>query len=338
MEEELEGATIRLQARTQEFNAQREEFEALQKRVTDAEGALAAARAELEQLKSAPPPEKAPRDNRDRSLWGDEFNSTQIIRNHQNQHRPESPLASLRLRNAGTGEPLTLQTLTGGRLPRASVSPGPPPHDDLGSAGRRSSTALHSLRSPQGVTQGSVADISSLASPAPPENPLSFASLGGGDADDPLDGILVETPSSPPRPGTSQGGGTAAAAGGAGAGDVISVSTVGAGPSVQLVERMSAAIRRLESEKVAMRDELARVSAQRDDARAEIVLLMGEVEAGRNALKRVAELEAEVANINSRYQTTLEMLGEKSELVEELRADVEDVKAMYRELVERTVK
>ena len=32
------------------------------------------------------------------------------------------------------------------------------------------------------------------------------------------------------------------------------------------------------------------------------------------------------------------MLGEKSELVEELRADVQDVKAMYRELVERTVR
>jgi TATA element modulatory factor len=32
------------------------------------------------------------------------------------------------------------------------------------------------------------------------------------------------------------------------------------------------------------------------------------------------------------------MLGEKSELVEELKADVQDVKDMYRELVERTVK
>ena len=48
--------------------------------------------------------------------------------------------------------------------------------------------------------------------------------------------------------------------------------------------------------------------------------------------------EKEVAEINERYQTTLEMLGEKSELVEELRADVEDVKAMYRDLVERTIK
>ena len=120
--------------------------------------------------------------------------------------------------------------------------------------------------------------------------------------------------------------------------DMVSVSTVAAGPSVQLVERMSAAIRRLESEKVAAREELARISRQRDEARAELVVLMREVEAGRAAAQRLAAVEAEMAEIRERYETTLELLGEKSELVEELKADVEDVKAMYRDLVERTVK
>lgn len=120
--------------------------------------------------------------------------------------------------------------------------------------------------------------------------------------------------------------------------DMVSVSTIAAGPSVQLVERMSAAIRRLESEKVAAKEELARISGQRDDARAEIVALMKEVESSKSASKRVDDLEKEVTSINERYQTTLEMLGEKSELVEELRADVDDVKAMYRDLVERTIK
>ncbi|KAM7184694.1 TATA element modulatory factor [Rhypophila sp. PSN 637] len=120
--------------------------------------------------------------------------------------------------------------------------------------------------------------------------------------------------------------------------DMVSVSTVAAGPSVQLVERMSAAIRRLESEKVAAKEELARISKQRDEARAEIVALMREVEGGKTALKRVAEVEKEVAEVNERYETTLELLGEKSEMVEELKADVEDLKAMYKDLVERTIK
>ncbi|CAK7563988.1 MAG: hypothetical protein SEPTF4163_001871 [Sporothrix epigloea] len=119
--------------------------------------------------------------------------------------------------------------------------------------------------------------------------------------------------------------------------DMVSVSTVAAGPSVQLVERMSAAIRRLESEKVAAREELARISKQRNEARAEVLQLIKDSEAGRAAAVRVGELEAQVGDLQARYDTTLELLGEKSELVDELRADVQDVKAMYRDLVERTV-
>ncbi|KYK55950.1 hypothetical protein DCS_07915 [Drechmeria coniospora] len=119
--------------------------------------------------------------------------------------------------------------------------------------------------------------------------------------------------------------------------DMISVSTATAGPSVQLVERMSAAIRRLEGEKVAAKEEMARVCHQRDEALADLVNLMKELEEANAAAKSVPELEGKVSDLDSRYQTTLEMLGEKSELVEELKADVQDVKAMYRELVERTV-
>lgn len=120
--------------------------------------------------------------------------------------------------------------------------------------------------------------------------------------------------------------------------DMISVSTVAAGPSVQLVERMSAAIRRLEAERVAAKEEMARVCSQRDEARGDMVALMKELEDAKAASARVPELEKEVADLDTRYQTTLELLGEKSELVDELRADVDDVKTMYRELVERTVK
>lgn len=120
--------------------------------------------------------------------------------------------------------------------------------------------------------------------------------------------------------------------------DIVSVSTVAAGPSVQLVERMSATVRRLESEREASKDELERITAQRDSARQQIVELMREVEEKRNADGRVQELEASVQQLDERYQTTLEMLGEKSEQVEELKADIEDLKKIYRELVENTMK
>lgn len=120
--------------------------------------------------------------------------------------------------------------------------------------------------------------------------------------------------------------------------DMISVTTTGAGPSVQLVERMSATVRRLNSEKAATRDELGRLAAQRDDAREQIVALMREVEQKRAADDKANKLEAEVAQLNERYQTTLEMLGEKSELVEELRADIADMKNIYRDLLDKSMR
>ena len=120
--------------------------------------------------------------------------------------------------------------------------------------------------------------------------------------------------------------------------DLISVSTVGAGPSVQLVERMSAAVRRLESEKAAHKDELIRLSNQRDESREQVVSLMKEAEEKRSWEQRVKESEESLKGMEDRYLTTLEMLGEKSEKVEELKADVQDLKGMYRELVESTMK
>ena len=62
--------------------------------------------------------------------------------------------------------------------------------------------------------------------------------------------------------------------------DLLSTTTAPtSGPSVQLVERMSAAVRRLESEKSASRDELARLSSQRDAARDEVVSLLRDLDA-----------------------------------------------------------
>ncbi|KAI1911723.1 hypothetical protein LOZ65_006127 [Ophidiomyces ophidiicola] len=138
-----------------------------------------------------------------------------------------------------------------------------------------------------------------------------------------------QTPTSPPGTGAYHSRGI---------NDIVSASTVAAGPSVQLVERMSATVRRLESERAASKDELACITTQRDEARQEVVELMKEVEEKRASDARIQELESSVKSLNERYQTTLEMLGEKSELVEEQRADIQDLKKIYRELVESTMK
>lgn len=119
--------------------------------------------------------------------------------------------------------------------------------------------------------------------------------------------------------------------------DMVSVSTV-AGPSVQVLERMSAIVRRVESEKVGYQEEMTRLGSQRDEARKEIAALMQEVEAKRAGDEKIKDLEGEVALLNERLSTALEMLGEKTERVEELSNDVMDVKQMLKDLVESSTK
>ncbi|KAK0248761.1 hypothetical protein LTR91_014523 [Friedmanniomyces endolithicus] len=116
--------------------------------------------------------------------------------------------------------------------------------------------------------------------------------------------------------------------------DLISTSTTAAGPSVQLVERMSATIRALESSKSNFQDELVRLSTQRDEARDEVVALMREVKGTSREKASVGVLEKESGEMKRRYEALLEMLGEKEEEVEGLRGDVGELKRMYRELVE----
>ena len=183
---------------------------------------------------------------------------------------------------------------------------------------RRSSAQpaqFSSLQNPQrnnSLSSTPQLSISNGISGTPPTNPEN--------QDDFFDGVV--TPATPERT----------------INDMISVSTAAAGPSLQLVERMSATVRRLESEKAAAKDEFDRLTLQRDQARDQVVDLMRESEK-RDALKiKLAELEMQVFETNRRYQTTLEMLGEKTERVEELEADIADVKQMYRDLVESTMR
>lgn len=151
---------------------------------------------------------------------------------------------------------------------------------------------------------------------------------------------ITEMPSINLDPDEMSGFGTPSAYGAQSRGinDIISESTVGAGPSVQLVERMSAAVRRLESERAASKDELARITSQRDEARKQVVDLMRETDQKKEIDARVQELETQMEELDQRYLTTLEMLGEKSEQVEELQADITDLKKIYRELVDSTMK
>jgi hypothetical protein len=303
-EEELEDTRVKLRTFQSEVSEQKEQLGKLQHRAEEAESALIDARKALDQEKQSWKAEMQQRVDEDRSKWRDDLPPQPPFA----IGRAESPAPSSH-RNL-TADLLGLQNLQT-RAPVRSLT-----NDLTIMDGRlsRKSSAQHARSSGQGTPQRQ-ASAHSI-----PNGESELPSIHTADHDDYFDHILSPSPTNQ----TMQ--------------DVLSISTVGAGPSVQLVERMSAAVRRLESEKVAAKEELRRLSGQRDEARAQIITLMQEAEAKKALDLRLQELEEENKKINARYQTTLEMLGEKSELVEELRADVQDVKDMYRELVERTIK
>lgn len=306
LEEDLQDLQPSLAMARQELETCREEINTLRASLKSTEAALSQAQAEAEKRRSSSTAKDGPGEY-ERQPWGDDMPAPLA----RSQSRPDSPLLSVS--RTLSADVFGFQIPARARRTPVSGSRPDSPAEGISIGRRRSSQ-------PPGRPSALSPALSSMQMPPyspfepPSESNLMSPSIAERDDD--------RFPSSPRQM----------------AQDMISVSTVGAGPTVQLVEKLSAGIRRLEAEKVAAREEMARVSSQRDEARSDMVALMKEVEANKAAGARVPELEKELQGLHERYQTTLELLGEKSELVEELKADVQDVKAMYRELVERTVK
>lgn len=311
LEEELQDVQPSLVTVRQELEACRGDLIALQALYKESQVALDETREELEKAKENAAEREDPLEAQQQQWVDDVAGATS--KGHRSQ--PDSPLLSVS--RTYSSDMMGLGILS---KPRRSHTPGsiPDSHAELMSPIRRLS-----CQPPLRPREASYAGSGPPPTPFSPfEPPSETGQLPSPPAAERENGVADAIPSSPRQV----------------AQDMVSVSTVAAGPSVQLVERMSAAIRRLEAEKVTAKEEMARVSSQRDEARTDMVGLMKELEETKAAAAKLPQLEEEVKTIDARYQTTLEMLGEKSELVEELRADVEDVKAMYRELVERTIK
>ncbi|KAG6082685.1 hypothetical protein E4U33_005412 [Claviceps sp. LM78 group G4] len=339
VEDELHDVQPALTSTRQELITCRDEMAKLQASYKSCEASLVEAREELDKLKQGINEKAKHEDDKEeeeeeeveaesveaqRRQWVDEVAGATTHRGHQS--RPGSP--PLSISRTFSSELLGLG-LSGPGKSRRSQTPGSIP--DNNPTDILSPQPPSSLRrfAGQPVIRTREPSYANSAQPPAPFSPFEAPSESG---QFPSFTTAMERENGIPIPEIVPSCGSARHQ------DMISVSTVAAGPSVQLVERMSAAIRRLEAEKVTAKEEMARVCGQRDEARTDLVALMKQMEETKAAASRVPNLEHEVASLDARYQTTLEMLGEKSELVEELRADVEDVKAMYRELVERTVK
>lgn len=285
-----------------------QELQKMQQKLQKATDDVAAAQKDLVEQKKVADATWGQKLEEERAKWREQVNSLQ-------QPRGPSPVPSTRRSSNLDTVPLGLpdyrpSSRRSSTLPSASPDIGTPPRQNSYPA-----SINHGTLSPPPLNTTTPSMI--MEPPSITFEPDDFDS---------------GTPATPSAYGGTQTGPSR------GINDIISESTVGAGPSVQLVERMSATVRRLESERAGSKDELARVTSQRDEARQQVVDLMRELEEKKVSDTRVQELEAKLADLDQRYQTTLEMLGEKSEQVEELQADIDDLKKIYRELVDSTMK
>lgn len=310
LEEELENAKETQHDLESKLEGQVQEIQKLGQRLRKAEDDLVAAQKDFAEQKKVCDATWAQKLEDERMKWREHALSTQ---NSLQEPRTQSPVAlSRRPSNLDTnGASLSDYRLTSRRSSTLLTT-----SSDLGTPPRQNSLPVPVLSPPMSTN--------------PSNPPIMESPVIAFEPDEYFTGSAT--------PATPSAYGFAPSHHSRGINDIISESTVGAGPSVQLVERMSATVRRLESERAAAKDELARITRQRDEARKQVVDLMRESEEKKASDARVQELERRLEDLDQRYQTTLELLGEKSEQVEELQADIADLKKIYRELVDSTMK
>lgn len=305
-EEELENTKENEQDLGSRLEERIQDMQKLEQKLQKAADDLASTQKDVVEQKKACEATWAQKLEDERARWREQI--IPAVPTFPPQSRNESPVAFSR-------KPMNLEPAGSDSRPTSRRSSAMPVSPDLGTPPRQGSFPA----STQGVFSPATSGMFNPQIAEPPSINFEGDELSG-----------LGTPSASGAGHTHQSRG--------GINDIISESTVGAGPSVQLVERMSATVRRLESERAASKDELARITSQRDQAREQVVDLMREADQKRTSDVRVQELETRIEELDQRYQTTLEMLGEKSEQVEELQADIADLKKIYRELVDSTMK
>ncbi|GIL86742.1 hypothetical protein Vretifemale_14987, partial [Volvox reticuliferus] len=138
----------------------------------------------------------------------------------------------------------------------------------------------------------------------------------------------------------SGGGGVASTASSSGGGSGSGHHSVGGGTdSVHAVmaselESLRAALRAKTGELVAAQQQVSELEATRDRLAEELVAGSARTVAAEEAVQQRDRLEAEVANLRTRLSNALELVGERDEQVEELLADLQDVKSMYKDQIE----
>ncbi|KAM0020252.1 putative TATA element modulatory factor 1, TATA binding protein [Helianthus debilis subsp. tardiflorus] len=100
---------------------------------------------------------------------------------------------------------------------------------------------------------------------------------------------------------------------------------------------LEAALRHKEGELASYMSRLASMESIRDSLAEELVKMTAECEKLRSEVSQLPDMKAEMEALRRRHAAALELMGERDEELEELRADIVDLKEMYREQVNTLV-
>lgn len=103
------------------------------------------------------------------------------------------------------------------------------------------------------------------------------------------------------------------------------------------VERVQALVKQKEIEINALRTQVESLEQTRASLETQLVKLTAESEANANSLAEFETMKQEHEQLLLRHQTALELMGEREEQVEELHADLMDVKQLYRSQISELV-
>ncbi|KAG0046395.1 hypothetical protein BGZ83_008430 [Gryganskiella cystojenkinii] len=104
------------------------------------------------------------------------------------------------------------------------------------------------------------------------------------------------------------------------------------GPAVA-IERLNTMVRQLEGQVTFLAEQVRTTNKNKDDLSDELVKVTMELEELQQVASRVPGLEQELSLLQQRHKAALEMLGEKTEEVQELQQDISDVKEAYRDQI-----
>ncbi|KAK6205663.1 TATA element modulatory factor 1 TATA binding-domain-containing protein [Scheffersomyces amazonensis] len=130
---------------------------------------------------------------------------------------------------------------------------------------------------------------------------------------------------------------TGGGVGGASGSITASIPTGSVGNNIQLINKMSSNIRRLEIELNTLREENNSLVISKDKAEQDMLHSLKFRDEIDTLNDKIKALEKDIDYRNQKEQTMLELIGEKSEQVEELRADVQDLKELCKLQVQQLI-